>query len=103
MICRFRENDAFVKNKMLWVLCIAACLGLHVFLWWRVDEYKYSGVYLPSWLLDLFDHFLVRHIEEIPNSIAVATLWVGSFIWVVIGVAIAYFVHAAGTVNRRKV
>ncbi len=89
-----------MNNKMLGILCIAGCFGLHIFLWWSVDGYKYSGAILPARLLNLFP---ARHLEDIADAAASATLWVGSLIWVAIGVAIAYLVHTVGTVNRRKV
>lgn len=76
-----------MKKNTLGILCITLLLGLHLFLWWKVDRYKYSAALLPARILDLFP---ARHVEAIPDAVASATFWIGFLVWAIIGAAITY-------------
>lgn len=76
-----------MKKNTLRIVCITFFLGLHVFLWWKVDRYRYCAALLPPRILDLFPE---RHLEQIPDAVASATLWLGFLVWATIGAAITY-------------
>lgn len=66
-------------------------LGIHILCWYGLEDYRYGGGFLPSWLLNLFA-YRARHLEDIPDVMASATLWVGALAWALIGAGFAVVV-----------